>query len=187
MRTELDHKMGQWILDHEARRDKKTGKLKVFPLKPADGGGKYEVAGINERFHPVMAAQLKKLIEAGKTTQAETEARNYILSYTDVAESWCPTHPGIEAFLRDTCFNRGPGGAAKVLQMALKVTVDGRVGPITKGAILASNPVQLIKAMRKAREAYERKIAPPVGARAEFWAGLVNRWNAAEQFALSLS
>jgi lysozyme family protein len=43
--------------------------------------------------------------------------------------------PEIEAYLRDSAFNRGPGGAAKILQMALGVTVDGGVGPETLGAL----------------------------------------------------
>ena len=50
----------------------------------------------------------------------------------------------------------------------------------------ATDPRTLLTALRKAREGYERRIAPPVGARAKFWKGLQNRWNAAHAFALTL-
>jgi lysozyme family protein len=188
MRTELDFKMGKWIVDQEARRDAK-GRLMVYKLPSGDGGGTFEVAGINDRYHPTEAANLKRLIMAGKYQEAEDYARSYVLSYTDGVEGWT-TNPGVEAFLRDSTFNRGPGGAAKIAQMALGFTgkdLDGRVGPITKAAIKAVAPIKYIQALRKAREQYERQIAPPVGSRAKFWNGLVNRWNAAEKFALGLA
>jgi hypothetical protein len=44
-------------------------------------------------------------------------------------------------------------------------------------------PDTLLSSLRRAREAYERKVAPPVGARAKFWSGLANRWNKAYDFA----
>jgi len=53
-----------------------------------------------------------------------------IAEYTDVVSKWTAA-PGIEAYLRDCILNRGPGGAAKILQMALGVKVDGGVGPET--------------------------------------------------------
>jgi len=40
----------------------------------------------------------------------------------------------------------------------------------------------LLDNLRSARETYEIRVAPPVGARAKFWAGLQNRWNNALEF-----
>jgi len=38
------------IINFEARRDKRNGHLVVYNLPKNDGGGRYEVAGINERY-----------------------------------------------------------------------------------------------------------------------------------------
>jgi hypothetical protein len=56
-------------LDSEARRDKQ-GNLRVYNLPAADGGGSYEVAGINDRYHPEAASKLKQLIGDGKQQEA---------------------------------------------------------------------------------------------------------------------
>ena len=185
---ELRLKMAAFILSVEARR--KKGKLAVYPLPKADGGGTFEVAGINDRYHPTMSRRLAGLIEAGKFVDAEQEAVEYLADYTDVVTLWT-REAAIEAFLRDCCFNRGPKGALRILQIALCVADDGKFGPITKHAMLAEtlSPKgvgMLLSRLRRAREKYERRIAPPVGARAKFWKGLVSRWDKAEAFALTL-
>jgi hypothetical protein len=76
----------------------------------------------------------------------------------------------------------------RILQLALKVPDDGRFGPITKSALTAAlkHPGALLQSLRTARESYEIRVAPPVGARAKFWQGLVNRWNKALSFAETL-
>lgn len=178
--------MMDFIVSVEARRNAK-GHLQVYPLPKADGGGTYEVAGINDRYHPAQARILKDLVESKRFAQAEQFIREYLAEYTNVVTAWSKI-PAIEAFLRDSAFNRGPRGALRILQRAVKVADDGRWGPITRAAVKAAeaNPRALIRALRQAREAYERRIAPPVGARAKFWRGLQNRWNAAEAFALTL-
>ena len=69
--------------------------------------------------------------------------------------------PEIEAYLRDCAFNRGPGGAAKILQMALGVTVDGGVGPETLGTLRQAEKglAKLLAALRVPREKYELRVA----------------------------
>lgn len=173
--------VAQWIVNAEARRDAK-GRIRIFKLKPADGGGKFEYAGINDRYHPEVLAEIRGVLNHGLHAQAETAAVNYIANYTDVVTLWKPL-PAMEAFLRDSAFNRGPKGALRILQLALGVADDGRFGPVTKASLAAAQqaPGTLLKKLRTARERYERRIAPPVGARAEFWLGLVNRWNNAQQ------
>lgn len=175
---------GKFIVDCEARRDAK-GNLKIYTLPKADGGGTYEIAGINDRYHPEAAKHLAELIKRGFPQDAEIRARNYILEYTDVVSGWHPSS-AVEAYLRDTAFNRGPGGAAKILQRALGVKIDGGVGPITKAAAAKVPAAKLLLDLRKARESYELAIAPPVGARKKFWKGLQSRWDKALKFAQSL-
>ena len=185
MRSTLEQKleMARFILSAEARRGK-DGNLKVYKLPAADGGGTYEVAGINDRYHPQAASFIKRLLEEKRFKAAEEYIVDYLLHYTDIVSKWTQ-HPAIEAFLRDSVFNRGPKGALRILQLAIGVTDDGNFGPKTRAALSESlkNPAILLKGLRRSREAYERKVAPPVGARAKFWDGLVNRWNKAYDFA----
>ena len=81
------------------------------------------------------AAKLRQLIDAERCDEAEDYAAEVIAEYTDLVAKWT-TVPSIEAYLRDCAFNRGPGGAAKILQIALGVQVGGGVGPETLGARL---------------------------------------------------
>jgi hypothetical protein len=179
-RAELRAKMAKSIVNFEARRDAQ-GHLRVYNLPAGDGGGRYEVAGINDRYHPQEAAKLRDLINAGRYNEAENYATEVIAEYTDVVSKWTSV-PEIEAYLRDCVFNRGPGGAAKILQMALGVNVDGGVGPETLSALrkAESDPARLLTALRVAREQYELRV---VGRRDKFWPGLVNRWNKSLDFA----
>lgn len=178
------HTMARHILDFEARYNK-DHHLEVYLLPANDGGGRYEVAGINEKYDGPEAAKLKAMIEARQFDAAETEAESYILANTNPAMLWTAS-AGVEFYLRDCVFNRGAGGAAKILQFAAGVSaswsdhkaIDGSIGPVSRKAIALfdARPGDLLTALRAARESYERNV---VGYRANFWNGLVNRWNAA--------
>ncbi len=177
-------RMAGFILDFEARRDKQR-RLKVYKLPRGDGGGAFEVAGINERYHPAEARLLADLIDAGRYDEAEKRAHEFIAAYTDVVADWTPV-PALECYLRDCAFNRGPKGAARILQRALSVADDGIVGPITRSAIAVKeqDAPALLNALRIAREQYERDVAHRHEA-SRFWKGLVNRWNKARDAALT--
>lgn len=182
----------QFTFKWEARM--KNGKIAVFKLSKKDGGGVavpgypygYEVAGINNRYHPAMAAKLRALVEAGKHAEAASSALEYIAGYEDYANLWV-TDQGLEMFLRDCVHNRGPGGAAMILQIALNLyraspvlNIDGGIGPKTR-AVLAQalkDPYRqgLLGALRRAREKYERLYVGRDES-SEFWKGLVSRWN----------
>jgi hypothetical protein len=175
--------MARVILEFEARRDAQ-GRIAVYRLPAGDGGGRYEVAGINERYHKAVCDELAALIRAGRHAEAEARAAEHIAQYTDKAAAW--THnAGVEFFLRDCMFNRGPGGAAWILQKAVGVATDSDVGPITLAASQAAeaDPRQLIDRLRQAREAYERLRRSEAS---RFWPGLVNRWSKAHARALEL-
>ncbi|BCX47476.1 hypothetical protein HAHE_13840 [Haloferula helveola] len=178
------------IVDFEARRNNK-GKIIVYKLPSGDGGGTYEIAGINEKYHPEMAAKLKRMIETQKNPdRAEALAVIYIATYTDAAARWSVNY-GVESYLRDSMWNRGPGGAAKILQLALgfkKSDVDGLVGPQTLGALATAEakPVAFLAELRAARERYEREYVKR-DETSKFWKGLVNRWDKALAFSRSLA
>jgi hypothetical protein len=169
----------------------KDGKLQHYALPAGDGGGRGEIAGINERYHTPKYEQLKKLIDAGNHERAEAEAAAYIEEYTRGVLRFFPSpqaadeNPHIEFVLRDTAFNRGNKGAATVLQIALDVMpVDGVVGPMTHREFARQlefpGSAEVLKKLTKAREQYERNVyAWKTSARDEsskFWRGLSNRW-----------
>jgi hypothetical protein len=76
----------------------------------------------------------------------------------------------------------------RILQLAIGVADDGKFGSVTKSALdkALKNPSSLLVSLRNAREQYEIRVAPPVGARKAFWNGLVSRWNKALEFSQSL-
>lgn len=173
---EMRHQMAKDIIDFEARRDSE-GHLKVYNLPPQDGGGRYEVAGINERYDREAVDKLVELLGERKWDEAEAYAEEYIAKNTDPASTFTKV-PCIESVLRDTVFNRGVTGCVKTMQHALRVAPDGLVGRLTQAAMAEAerNPTQFLHTFRDAREWYERHV---VG-RDEgsiFWKGLVNRWN----------
>ena len=177
-------RMAAAIVNFEARRDAQ-GHLKVYMLPKGDGGGRYEVAGINERYNKQTVDVLVALIEQQRFNEAEALAVDFIAQDTDRAQSWTRV-PALEFYLRDSVFNRGGGGAARILQRALGIRDDGVVGAQTRGAMEAAegNAPVLLQKLRVAREQYERDV---VGYRAKFWKGLTNRWNKALEVAKTFS
>ncbi len=179
---ELRIRMAERIVDFEARR--KNGKIAVYPLPAGDGGGKYEVAGINDKYHPEEAAKLRALIEAGRADEAERLATDYIADETDAVAGWTAV-PAVESYLRDSAFNRGRGGAAIIAQLACGVATDGLIGAVSRAAIAVeeADALAFLQKLRDAREAYERRKRDETS---KFWKGLVNRWNKALDFARTL-
>jgi lysozyme family protein len=195
---EQRHAMGLAIVkEFEGRY--KDGKLQVYKLPVGDGGGAFEIAGINDRYHPSKAGQLKALIESDQHEKAEAEAADYIVEYTRCALRFFPLphadeNPAIEFVLRDTAFNRGCKGAAAVLQIALGMQdVDGIVGPATHHEfakqLVDPGPAALLRSLTEARETYERtSFSWKPNARDEsskFWKGLANRWSKCHSVASS--
>jgi lysozyme family protein len=188
--------MGLAIVEFEGRY--KDGKLQVYHLPAGDGGGAYEIAGINDRYHPSMAGKLRGMIQNGEHTKAEKEAASYIEEYTRPVLKFFPdaetadANPAIEFVLRDTAFNRGVKGAATVLQIALGMTaIDGVVGSLTHREFARQlkdlGPEHLLRRLTQARQTYERTSYPwKKSARDEsskFWKGLNSRWAKAHQVA----
>lgn len=184
-------------LDLEARRDSR-GRLKVYRLPAGDGGGNYEVAGINDRYHPKAARKLKALIEAGQHDEAEVYAIDYLDAYTDAVDEWHPDEV-VEGYLRCCAFNRGAGGAAWMLQYALKQgftpslykgAMDRKVGPMTWAAARQAGVDELLPALYGARIVYERTAIPGLKGRrdesSQFWHGLFRRFTNDLTFAWGL-
>jgi hypothetical protein len=159
----------QW----EGRRDKQ-GNLEVYKLPSGDMGGSFEVAGINDRYHPEAFKEISSL----PPEQREEAAAEYIQSYTAPLVSKLPEK--IQPFTQDLAFNRGLGGATRYLQQGLnalgqKVSVDGAMGQKTLEAISKVQPRALMQAASQAQLDDEYRKAEIDPRRKKFIPGLENR------------
>lgn len=163
------------IFNSEARLDK-TGKLMVYNLPRNDGGGSYEIAGINDRFHPQAASTLKNMIGSGQDQQAKDYAKTYIMDYTKSATR-LSANGGTEYALRDITFNRGPGGANWMAKKAAGIEPNLKMNEQARSAILEAqrkDPKGYLQRLKAASEEYE---VTKVGFRANLAKGLQKRFN----------
>jgi lysozyme family protein len=96
----------------------------------------------------------------------------------------CPTMvPGVDLLHFNMCVNGGPGRAAKILQGALGVEVDGAIGPVTLAALAAADPTHLVKAYSDHCRSFYRSLAqfPRYGR------GWMSRTDTMEQAALTMA
>jgi len=159
----------QW----EGRKDRQ-GNLVVYNLPSGDGGGTFEIAGINNRFHP----QAAKEIAALPPEQRALAAAKYIRAYTSPLVNQLPQE--MQAFTQDLAFHRGLGGATRYIQQGLAdvgfdIRPDGVIGPKTLAALGQAN---LREVKKRAIVAYldgEQAKAEANPARRKFLPGLENR------------
>lgn len=155
----------------------KSGKIEIFRT---DGGP--EIGGVTQKDHPAEYAKLVTLL--GSQDKLKEELVRYYSEYTAPVQGWTD-RAGPNFFLRDSFLNRGPTGAAEILQIAVGVPVDGQVGPATRSALAALDPNVAIDKLRAARELYEDEHFDNGNGKRwrqsrGQWDGLVNRWNKAQ-------
>jgi len=164
---------GMKTVDWEGRKDK-DGNLVVYKLPAGDMGGSYEVAGINDRYHP----EAFKRISALPPQERAKAAAEYIQGYTAPLVSKLPQ--AIQPFAQDLAFNRGLGGATKYIQQGLNalgqnVVVDGGMGPKTLQAINQVDAKSLMRETSKAQLDDEYRRASENPERKKFIGGLESR------------
>ena len=170
---------GLAIEDLEARRNK-AGHVILYKLPANDGGGQWEIAGINSRYHPEALAHIRALPARDREKAAAEYIEAYTLSGTGLDK--IKLRPGTRFAILDATFNRGAGGSAWIVQQALKslgysVIVDMQWGPKTRAALELADvekSKRILDALHKWRERYEIE---KVGRRENFWKGLTNRWS----------
>jgi lysozyme family protein len=107
---------------------------------PKDPGGATNM-GITQktlqgwRGAPVTAEDMKALTH--KEAEAIYKARYWAACQCEALEF------PVALMVFDAAVNHGPGRAARLLQEALGVTVDGAIGPVTLGAAQAKDPAAL--------------------------------------------
>ena len=160
-------------VEWEGRKDKQ-GNLSVYKLPTGDMGGNFEVAGINDRYHP----EAFKAISSLPAQERAKAAAEYIQGYTAPLVERLPQ--ALQPFTQDLAFNRGLGGATKYIQQGLntlgqKVAVDGGFGPKTLAAINQVEPRALMRAASDAQLQDEYKRAELDPNRKKFIPGLEAR------------
>ena len=160
-------------VEWEGRKDKQ-GNLAVYKLPIGDMGGNFEVAGINDRYHP----EAFKAISSLPAQERAKAAAEYIQGYTAPLVERLPQ--ALQPFTQDLAFNRGLGGATKYIQQGLntlgqRVTVDGGLGPKTLAAINQVEPRALMRAASDAQLQDEYNMAERNPARKKFIPGLEAR------------
>jgi hypothetical protein len=160
-------------VEWEGRKDKQ-GNLSVYKLPSGDMGGNFEVAGINDRYHP----EAFKAISSLPAQERAKAAAEYIQGYTAPLVEKLPQ--ALQPFTQDLAFNRGLGGATKYIQQGLnalgqKVSVDGGLGPKTLAAINQVEPRALMRAASDAQLQDEYNMAERNPARKKFIPGLEAR------------
>ena len=160
-------------IDFEARKDRQ-GNVQVYKLPAGDMGGNFEVAGINDKYHPDAFKRISSL-PAQERAQA---AAQYVKEYTSPFVSKLPQ--AVQPFAQDLAFNRGMGGATKYIQQGLntlgqRVAVDGGLGPKTLQAINQVEPKALMRAASQAQLEDEYRMAQRNPARKKFIGGLESR------------
>jgi hypothetical protein len=177
MQTKLEQDVLQTAalktVDFEARKDRQ-GNVQVYKLPAGDMGGNFEVAGINDKYHPDAFKRISSL-PAQERAQA---AAQYVKEYTSPFVSKLPQ--AVQPFAQDLAFNRGLGGATKYIQQGLntlgqRVAVDGGLGPKTLQAINQVDPRALMRAASQAQLEDEYRMARRNPARKKFIGGLEKR------------
>ncbi len=108
---------------------------------PADHGGRTS-RGITQREYNAWRIENHLPIKDVWTASTADITTMYHDEYWN---PWCDSLPtGIDYLYFDMAVNAGPHEATVLLQRALGVADDGRIGPITRNAIKLANPSLLI-------------------------------------------
>lgn len=136
---------------------------------PDDPGGATKY-GIDQRSHPEVDIRALTRDEAKRIYHADYWSR--------VKADDLPA--GVGEVVADIAVNNGRARAARWLQQAVGVTVDGKIGPQTLAAAQTANKHQLIQALIDRRAEFYREIAK--GKMSKFLRGWLNRNRDLERF-----
>jgi len=181
------YRVGHMIVIWEARLDE-SGYPKLYKIPSGDGGGKFEISGINSKYHFEALERIRKANPEERRKLCAEYIDDYVRKHTGIHWGF-DLCPGTELAVLDCAFNRGPGAAARIAQTALKsmkfpVSVDGVWGPQTRSMLREADQRRfpVIEEIRRARETYERRNRDESS---KFWKGLVNRWNKVTEEAMT--
>lgn len=104
---------------------------------PVDHGGRTS-RGITQREYDAWRrSRNQPTLDVWRAPQSDIEA----IYYEEYWEPYCDLAPvGLDYCLFNTRVLAGPSAAAKLLQRALGVVADGRIGPVTREAMMKAVP-----------------------------------------------
>jgi len=145
---------------------------------PADHGGRTS-RGITQREYDAWRREQHQVeLDVWKAPQNEIE----IIYHDEYWNPHCDLLPiGADFLLFNMNVNAGPSRGAKILQQALGVAVDGRIGPITREAIRKAEPRMLITSYSNVSRMFYLGLHQP-----RFIKGWLNRVVFVQQTALQM-
>jgi lysozyme family protein len=146
---------------------------------PADHGGRTS-RGIIQREYDAWRREHSLPIRDVWTATDDEIATIYLDEYWN---PFCDAMPaGVDYLYFDMAVNAGPHRAAVMLQRALGVTDDGRIGPITREAFQKADVHRLITDFSDAKRNFYRSLHQP-----KFINGWLNRTAIVEKNAIALT
>ena len=147
---------------------------------PHDPGGRTSRGIIQTEYNSFRLSQNEAEQDVWLATNEEVATiyqQQYWLPY-------CPLMPvGMDLCYFDMDVNSGPAEAAKLLQRALGVAVDGHIGLITMAALKAANSIRMISNFSDQRRAFYRSLRTYK----YFGKGWLSRVQTIEQAALKMA
>lgn len=125
---------------------------------PADHGGRTS-RGVTQREYDAWREEHDQPKgDVWKASQADIEA----IYHDEYWNPYCDSFPiGLDYLYFDMAVNAGPSRATKLLQQTLHVTVDGRMGPVTRQAITKVDAVTLVGNYTASKIAFYRGLHQP--------------------------
>ena len=157
-----------WVLKDEGGNDD----------DPADHGGRTS-RGITQREYDAWRAEIHQpAIDVWNAPQSDIDS----IYHEEYWDPYCDAFPaGVDYLYFDMAVNAGPYRAAVLLQRALSVTDDGRIGPVTRAAAASADPKALIANYTTAKRAFYTSLHQP-----RFLKGWLNRCDDVQANALSM-
>lgn len=145
---------------------------------PLDHGGRTS-RGITQREYDAWRAEHDQpTLDVWRAPQSDIEA----IYHDEYWNPYCDAMPiGVDYCFFNTRVLAGPHRAAVLLQQALGVTADGRIGPITRQAVAKVAPGAFIERFAEESAAFYRSLHQP-----RFTKGWLNRVENVRQTALKM-
>lgn len=145
---------------------------------PADHGGRTS-RGITQREYDAWKhLKGQAPTDVWKATDAEVSA----IYHDEYWLPYCGAFPiGVDYLYFDMAVNAGPGRAARLLQRAVGVADDGRIGPVTRLAVSKADARRLVVNYTATKRAFYLGLHQP-----KFTKGWLNRCDHVQKIALGM-
>jgi len=148
---------------------------------PADHGGRTS-RGITQREYDAWRQLHGHGGEPAADVWAASQDEITAIYHDEYWEPYCDSFPvGVDYLYFDMAVNAGPHRAAVLLQRALGVADDGRIGPITKLSASKADPKQLITNYTNSKRAFYISLHQP-----KFSKGWLNRCDHVQKSAMAM-